>query len=105
MQYAYRESANPLPANDKAMPLEPGDVVTDFRGSDWFFAGVSREAQGNSTGRVMVRRTCPDAYDRSPSLGGGKECTHMWHPGGVETQEYFPSVFDLYLGDENGVKA
>lgn len=104
-QYAYRVSARELPANDRPTPLHKGDVVTSFRGEDWSFGSVSRPAYGNSTGRVSVYRDCPDSYDRSPSQGGGRECVHMWHPGGVDVQEYFPSVFDLYLGTESGEEA
>lgn len=96
-QYAYRVS--PLPGQTHVINGEP---VISFRGETWTFVRVSRPAVGNSSGRILVRRPCPDAYDRSPSQGGGRECVHMWHPGGVETGEYFPHVFDLYLGDESG---
>lgn len=69
-----------------------GDTVTSFHGEEWTFVAVSRPAQGSSTGRVRVRRDCPD-------------CDHYWHTGDVEYAEFFPGVFDLYLGDQYGMEA
>jgi len=79
-----------------------GEEIVSFRGEHWTYAGVGRPAGGNSTGRVAVMRDCSDAYDNGH---GGRECVHMWHRDGVERTEYFPSVFDLFLGDVNGVEA
>ena len=101
-QYAYRESAKDLPADDRPSPLHRGDVVTSFRGEDFTFEGVSRPAYGNSSGRVAVSRVCPDAYTNE---NGVRECPHMWHRGGIDRQEFFPSVFGLYLGDAEGNEA
>jgi hypothetical protein len=80
-------------------PLCRGVEVHDFRGQPWFFGGVSRPAYGNSSGRVSVYRTCPDAYTAS---NGAQECPHMWHRNGIDQQEFFPHVFGLYLGDAQG---
>lgn len=85
-QYAYhRESGE---------RVERGEVM-DHDG--WVYVGVDRPAYGNSSGRVAVVRPCPDAVDG--------ECVHMWHRGGVERREFFPSVFGLYLGDVDGNEA
>lgn len=97
-QYAFRVSARELPENDHAVPLHRGDVVTSFRGEDYTFEGVTRPAYGNSSGRVVVSRPCPEAYDTD----GGRTCPHMWHRDGIERREYFPAVFDLYLGTLTG---
>lgn len=88
-QYAFR-----IPEDDKSelFPLVKGDLVESFRGETWTFEGVSREARGNSSGRVLVSAACED-------------CTHPWHRDGIERREFFPSVFDLYLGNEKGEKA
>lgn len=87
-QYAYRRDTNER--------VEPGTLVESFRGETWTFDGVSRLANGNSTGRVAVSAACGD---------GITPCAHMWHRDGIERAEYYPSVFDLYLGDAKGVEA
>lgn len=92
-QHAYREGSD--------IQLVPGQLVTSFRGERWEFAGVSRQAQGASTGRVAVQRLCPSAYH--VGTGDAHECPHMWHRNGMERSEYFPSVFNLYLSTEAGV--
>ena len=94
-QYAWTKPENGM----ARVRLQDGDSLTSFRGEQWFFVRVSRPAQGNSTGRVTVKRDCPNAYR---TMCGARECVHMWHHGGVETTEYFPSVFGLYLGDAEG---
>lgn len=98
-QYAYRR-----PEDDKSeiLALVPGDQVTSFRGEHWTFEGVARPAYGNSSGRVAVSRLCPDSYENGH---GGRECVHMWHRDGIDREEFFPSVFDLYLGDRAGNEA
>lgn len=96
-QYAWR--VNPLPGQDHVIN---GETVISFRGESFTFEGVSRGAYGNSSGRVAVSRLCADAYDNGH---GGHDCVHMWHREGIERDDFFPSVFDLYLGDENGVEA
>ncbi len=97
-QYAWTDPTDGM-AN---VMLHRGDKVVSFRGEEYAFEGVARPAQGNSTGRVAVSRECPDAYDNGR---GGIDCPHMWHVAAIERDDYFPSVFSLYLGDENGVKA
>ena len=101
-QYAYKVSAQELSPHDSPRPVQRDQLVTSFRGEDWFFKGVSRKAYGSSEGRISVSRTCPDAYTTS---NGQQDCPHMWHVNGVDTQEYYPSVFGLYLGLENGEDA
>jgi hypothetical protein len=100
-QFAYkREDRTKFSA--ERFPLVRGQAVTSGRGESWFFGGVSRGAYGNSSGRVRVYRTCPDAYTAS---SGAQDCPHMWHRNGIDVQEYFPSVFGLYLGDAEGNEA
>jgi len=72
--------------------VEKGALVQSFRDETWTFEGVSRPAGGNSTGRVAVSAACPD-------------CDHHWHRDGIDRQDFLPSVFDLYLGYEDGTKA
>lgn len=103
-QYAFRVSSRELPGTPKAVPLQPGDTVVSFRGEAWTFEGVARKAYGSSTGRVAVTRRCPDAYTTLVE-GDVWECPHMWHRDGMDRQELFPSVFNLYLGTENGDEA
>lgn len=90
-QYAFRR-----PEDDKSevSPLVPGDLVESNRGETWTFVAVSREAHGNSSGRVLVTAACEDS--------NGGYCHHLWHRDGMETREFFPHVFGLYLGHENG---
>lgn len=52
-------------------PIWPGDVITDFRGQEWNYVGLSREPGFGSTGRVTV----------TDEFG--------------QRREFFPSVFDL----------
>jgi hypothetical protein len=82
--------------------LQQGDSVVSFRGEQWFFEGVSQHAVGNSAGRVSVSRLCADAYTTS---NGQQDCPHMWHRNGIERQDFFPSVFGLYLGNAEGAEA
>jgi hypothetical protein len=93
-QYAFRR-----PEDDKSelFPLVKGDLVHDHRGDTWTFEAVSREAYGNSSGRVLVSAACEDS--------NGGYCHHLWHKDGMETREFFPHVFDLYLGYANGDQA
>ena len=72
--------------------ITQGDLLQGSRDETWTFEGVGRPAEGNSTGRVAVSAACED-------------CDHFWHRDGIEQREFFPSVFGLYLGDANGVKA
>lgn len=95
-QYAWR--VNPLPGQDHVIS---GETLISFRGETWVFKGVSRKAYGNSTGRVLVERFCPGGH----AVGFGWECSHFWHENGIETREFFPSVFELYLGTEDGTEA
>lgn len=90
-QYAFR-----IPEDDKSelFPLVKGDLVESSKGKTWTFESVSREAHGNSSGRVLVSAACDDSE--------GGYCHHLWHRDGIEQREFFPSVFDLYLGDEKG---
>lgn len=96
-QYAF--PVDPRPGHGH---IEHGEAVVSFRGDSWTYTGVARKAYGNSEGRVSVQRRCPDAVDVP---GGDPVCTHMWHYGGVEKREFFPSVFGLHLGTENGEEA
>jgi len=80
-------------------PVQRDQVVYSASGEAWYFKGVTLPAYGNSSGRVSVSRTCPDAYTAS---SGVQECPHMWHRNGIDTQEFFPHVFGLYLGDSEG---
>lgn len=98
-QFAWTHLEGERAVSDRA--LKTGDVVYSFRGEAWSFVRVSREAAGNSTGRVQVERFCPDGH----AVGNGWECDHSWHRGGIETGEYYPSVFGLYLGDAEGEQA
>src|SRR5262249_53929389 len=88
-QYAYDTETGRMIHRDQG--------VESFRGEQWFFKGVSRPAEGDSSGRVAVARTCPDAYTTS---NGMQECPHSWHRNGIETAEYFPGVFGLVLHTE-----
>lgn len=87
VQYAYRR--------DTGERVQKGDLL-DSRGDTWTFEGVSRKAYGNSSGRVLVSAVC--GYGLVP-------CMHSWHRDGIETREFFPHVFGLYLGYENGDQA
>lgn len=107
-QYAWHRPLGPV-AEEIAeavdavrRPVQRDQVVYDMRGETWFFKGVSRKAYGNSTGRVAVSRTCPDAYTTS---NGQQDCPHPWHRNGMVTDEFYPSVFGLYLGDAAGNEA
>lgn len=91
-QYAW---TRPTTAPGTPIPLIEGDVLHDGRGGIWFFDRISRPAYGHSTGRVQVHRAC-----QNHTSGPG----HFWC-NGTETREFFPSVFDLYLGDCDGVEA
>lgn len=97
-QYAWTDPTDGM-AN---VMLHRGDKVVSFRGEEFTFEGVDRYAYGSSEGRVAVSRRCSQAYDNGH---GGTECPHIWHRDGIDRQEYFPSVFGLYLGDAHGVKA
>lgn len=87
-QYAWRKSS--LPGQDHVIEGEP---VISFRGDTYTYIGVSRKAYGNSTGRVLVTRPCSHDDHTSPGLSWCK---------GEDRREFFPSVFDLYLGDAEG---
>lgn len=76
--------------------VQKGDLIESFRGETWTFESASRPAEGNSTGRVLVSAACGD---------GVTPCAHMWHTDGIERREFFPSVFRLYLGTEDGSEA
>lgn len=89
-QYAF-DRDNP------SRPIEAGDILTSGGGEQWAFECVSRPAAGHSTGRVTLYRQCPDARHG--------ECPHFWHRNGVEEREFFPSVFDLFLGLADGTEA
>lgn len=89
-QYAYTRE---VPGQSGGIRLQAGDLLHGSRGDTWTFDRVSRPAYGNSTGRVQVSAACGD---------GITPCTHRWHPDGIETREFFPSVFNLYLGDAEG---
>lgn len=90
-QYAYTRE---VPGQSGGIRLQAGDTLHGSRGETWSFDRVSRPAYGNSTGRVQVSRPCTN-HDDTPG--------HFWCSG-VETREFFPSVFNLYLGDANGVE-
>lgn len=97
-QYAYTREGN------KRVRLNT--ILTSFRGEEWMFKGIARQAYGNSSGRVSMARPCPDAYEtggHTPSTM--LDCPHMWHRNGIEKSEFSPSVFELYLGLENGEEA
>jgi len=91
-QYAYTRAGN--------IRVSPGTLLGE-PGEQWVFKSVSRKAYGSSSGRVLVERFCPDGH----AVGLGWECSHSWHENGIETREFFPSVFDLYLGTEDGTEA
>ena len=97
-QYAWTRPENGM----AAVRLQRGDSLTSSWGEQWFFEGVSQPARGNSSGRVAVSKECSDAYDNGY---GGRECVHMWHRNGIERMDYYPSVFELYLGDAEGNEA
>lgn len=82
--------------------LMAGDTVYDRDGTPWTFDRVSRKAYGNSTGRVQVSQYCPSAVQ---SRHNGRTCVHPGHYNGKIVREFFPSVFGLYLGTENGEEA
>jgi len=94
VQYAYDRESGKRVLRDQA--------IEDFRGEQWFFKGVDQQAHSGSGGKIAVTRTCPDAYTTS---NGQQDCPHSWHRNGVETGWYYPSVFELYLGLENGEEA
>lgn len=79
-QHAYRADGTRVLA---------GDLINDFRGETWTFEGVSREAEGNSEGRVAVSAACEDV-----------PCRHTWHRDGIERRDFYPSVFELSLRDD-----
>lgn len=83
MQHAFR---------DDGTQVMDGMELTSFRGKRYRFDRVSREAQGNSEGRVLVSRPCADAING--------ECPHFYHHNGRVVAEYFPSVFDLTLRED-----
>lgn len=95
-QYAFRESAWPLPANDKAVPIERGDAVTSFRGTEYTFESVNQYAGDGSQGRVSVIRQC---VDFNPEAG---KCPHYWHTDSMDREWFYPSVVGLYLGTADG---
>lgn len=76
----------------------PGQTIQSSRDETWTFERVSRKAYGNSTGRVLVSAACEGEQ-------GYGDCEHSWHKNGIETREFFPSVFDLYLGLADGTEA
>lgn len=84
VQYAYYSDAPGGPAQ-----VAPGTLLQSGSDETWTFVGVGRKAYGNSSGRVTVEAACED-------------CDHFWHPNGIETREFFPHVFGLYLGDAEG---
>jgi hypothetical protein len=93
-QYAYTRE---IPGHQTGgIRVQEGDLLHDSRGETWTFESVSRQAYGNSTGRVLVSAACGD---------GLTPCAHAWHINGIERREFFPHVFNLYLGLENGEEA
>lgn len=52
--------------------VTPDSIITDFRGDDWRFIGITRVPNGASTGRVYV-------------------------DNGSYKTEFFPSVFNLTI--------
>lgn len=99
-QYAWTHLEGEQAVSHRA--LQRGDTIYSFRGEAFTFEGVTRPAYGNSSGRVAASRPCPESHETAT---GGRECTHCWHRNGIEWDEFFPSVFGLYLGDEKGEEA
>ncbi len=64
------------PVTKDGTPVKPGDIITSFRGEAYQFDLVTAHPEGNSQGKITVRRP-----NGEPVLGG----------------EYFPHVFDLTL--------
>lgn len=97
-QYAFRSgdywSKVGQEAPAEPVRVEPGTLVNSFRGETWTFERVSRKAYGNSTGRILVSAACDDVV-----------CRHSWHKDGIVEREFYPSVFDLYLGTADGTEA
>ena len=86
MQFAYNKSTGKR--------VHDGDLVLDGTGQPWRFERVSRDAEGSSTGRVLVSRVCGDVDEYG-------ECSHFWHHNGRQVSEYFPTVFSLYLTEHD----
>ncbi|UQA91647.1 hypothetical protein [Streptomyces halobius] len=70
-----------------------GDTVTSFRGEEWRLDAISRLPEGNSMGRVLVSRECPECR--------GKEHVVSWHRDEREQREFLPSVFDLVITEDH----
>lgn len=68
--------------------IDPGFELKSFRGETWTFRSVTRLPGGGSTGKVLVDRPC--GHEREDG-----ECLDAFWCRGVESHEFFPSVFDL----------
>jgi hypothetical protein len=81
-------------------PVAEGDMVTSFRGDTAFFIGITREPQGNSTGRVAA--ICPGKNwpkDQEATQAALMEDyrTHPWDERSSDYREVFPGVFGLEI--------
>ncbi|MCY0941931.1 hypothetical protein [Streptomyces antarcticus] len=68
--------------------IKPGDVVTTFRNEEYKLAMISRPAEGNSTGRVIITRPCGHSED---------EHKELWWCRGEDAPEVFPSVINARI--------
>jgi hypothetical protein len=65
-------------------PVNPGDVVTSFRGDDWTFIVVERPPVPGKSARVTVARDADDPFSR---------------------RSFYAEVFDLVVTAEDEVAA
>lgn len=68
--------------------ISPGDRVTTFRGEEYTLSMISRPAEGNSTGRVIITRPCEH------SEADHKE---LWWCRGADAPEVFPFVINARI--------
>ncbi|WP_158721129.1 hypothetical protein [Streptomyces sp. NRRL S-241] len=68
--------------------IKPGDAVSTSRDEKYTFVMISRPAEGNSTGRVLITRPCEH------SEADHKE---LWWCRGEDKREFFPSVINARI--------
>ncbi|MFD8018900.1 hypothetical protein ACFV6G_00485 [Streptomyces lavendulae] len=68
--------------------IKPGDPVKTFQEEEYTFSMISRRAEGNSTGRVIITRPCEH------SEADHKE---LYWCRGVDEPEVFPSVINARI--------
>ncbi|MFD7552953.1 hypothetical protein ACFV9E_00185 [Streptomyces sp. NPDC059835] len=68
--------------------IKPDDTVTTFDGEEYKLVMISRPAEGNSTGRVLITRPCGHSEEDHDEL---------WWCRGEDKREFFPSVINARI--------